>query len=407
MDPGPPPDGAPVGRSRPAQVTPLSLLERARANDADAWRRLMDLYRPIVLFWCARAGLRAEDAEDVTQGAFAAAAAGLGGFRRDREGDTFRGWLRAVTRNQVLLHFRRNKGQPQAEGGSDAWQSLQSVADPIAAPDDAEEAEVGQIYPRARGSGPGGVRGPHLAGLLDHRRRGPLPRLDRRRTRHEPRRRPPGQVARPPPPQTGDGRTPSDEPADHRSRFLTLLLINHLSRRAFLSVTGLRSVRIVRTSSPEPCLDSIANPRAPGSIPRGGSAAPPTPAFDSARFSPPRELAPVRPDMNRKNSASAKSRHRRETSRFRPGLDVCEARTLLSTFTVTNLNDGGAGSLRQAILNANGNSGADTIKFQSGLSGTIALGASNGPLVITDPSTSRAPARARSPSPEATRPRTW
>ena len=149
VDPGPPPDGAPAGRSRPAQVTPLSLLERARANDADAWRRLMDLYRPIVLFWCARAGLQAEDAEDVTQGTFAAAAAGLSGFRRDREGDTFRGWLRAVARNQVLLHFRRNKGRPQAEGGSDAWQSLQSVADPIAAPDDAEEAEVGQIYRRA------------------------------------------------------------------------------------------------------------------------------------------------------------------------------------------------------------------------------------------------------------------
>ncbi|MFO0868130.1 MAG: DUF4347 domain-containing protein [Pirellulales bacterium] len=36
---------------------------------------------------------------------------------------------------------------------------------------------------------------------------------------------------------------------------------------------------------------------------------------------------------------------------------------LLSTFTVTNTNDSGAGSLRQALLNANSLSGADTIAF--------------------------------------------
>ncbi len=44
-----------------------------------------------------------------------------------------------------------------------------------------------------------------------------------------------------------------------------------------------------------------------------------------------------------------------------------------ATFTVTNLDDSGAGSLRQAILNANAAAGDDTIAFQSGLSGTILL----------------------------------
>ena len=44
-----------------------------------------------------------------------------------------------------------------------------------------------------------------------------------------------------------------------------------------------------------------------------------------------------------------------------------------ATFTVMNLNDNGAGSLRQAIIDANATAGADTIDFQAGLTGTITL----------------------------------
>lgn len=46
-----------------------------------------------------------------------------------------------------------------------------------------------------------------------------------------------------------------------------------------------------------------------------------------------------------------------------------------ATFGVSNLSDSGPGSLRQAIADANGAGGADTITFQSGLSGTINVGA--------------------------------
>jgi predicted outer membrane repeat protein len=53
-----------------------------------------------------------------------------------------------------------------------------------------------------------------------------------------------------------------------------------------------------------------------------------------------------------------------------------------ATFNVTNLNDSGAGSLRQAIEDANGAAGADTILFQAGLTGTIVL--TTGQLSITD-----------------------
>jgi Ca2+-binding RTX toxin-like protein len=54
-----------------------------------------------------------------------------------------------------------------------------------------------------------------------------------------------------------------------------------------------------------------------------------------------------------------------------------------ATFTVSNLNDSGAGSLRQAILDANAVAGADQVTFQSTLSGQITLA---GQLPnITDP----------------------
>jgi parallel beta-helix repeat protein len=53
-----------------------------------------------------------------------------------------------------------------------------------------------------------------------------------------------------------------------------------------------------------------------------------------------------------------------------------------ATFTVTNLNDAGAGSLRQALTDANNAPGADIVAFQAGLTGTITL--TTGQLDITD-----------------------
>src|SRR5262249_3829182 len=124
-------------------------LERARARDPHAWRRLWELYRPLVLFWCGRGGLAAEDVEDVAQDVFASVARGLEGFRRDRPGDTFRGWLRVITRNELLMHHRRSGGGPRAEGGSDALRDLHAVVDPLAEPDREELAQLGQVYRRA------------------------------------------------------------------------------------------------------------------------------------------------------------------------------------------------------------------------------------------------------------------
>ena len=142
------PDGP--ERPAPAQATSLSLLERARANDGDAWARVVALYAPLVRLWCGRAGLAAEDAEDVAQEVFAGVARDLGGFRRDRPGDTFRGWLRVIARNAVLAQLRKGGGRPRGEGGSEALQRLHDLADPLAATSQEEEtAEVDGLHRRA------------------------------------------------------------------------------------------------------------------------------------------------------------------------------------------------------------------------------------------------------------------
>ncbi len=66
----------------------------------------------------------------------------------------------------------------------------------------------------------------------------------------------------------------------------------------------------------------------------------------------------------------------------RPALEGLEDRALPSTFTVLNLLDGGPGSLRQAILEANANPGHDLVRFAPSVEGTITL--SGGELSITD-----------------------
>jgi RNA polymerase sigma-70 factor (ECF subfamily) len=124
------------------EATSLTLLVRVQANEPGAWQRLIDLYAPLVYHWCRRGGLTGEDAADVFQEVFRSVAAHIAGFRRDRPGDTFRGWLRTITRNKVRDHCRRQAGQPRAAGGTDAQLHLQNVPDPAEAEDEEETGLV-------------------------------------------------------------------------------------------------------------------------------------------------------------------------------------------------------------------------------------------------------------------------
>jgi RNA polymerase sigma-70 factor (ECF subfamily) len=125
--------------------TSLTLLNRVRGREEAAWQRLLHLYAPLVERWCAHSGVRGQDAEDIRQEVFQGVAAGLDTFRRDRPGDTFRGWLRVITRHKILDHYRSRENQPQAQGGTDAHLRLQQLAESVL-PDDTEEDLTGLYH---------------------------------------------------------------------------------------------------------------------------------------------------------------------------------------------------------------------------------------------------------------------
>jgi RNA polymerase sigma-70 factor (ECF subfamily) len=132
-------------------TTSLGLLEGLRAQDAGAWRRLAQLYGPLVYGWCRGRGVPPEDAEDVLQEVFLVVANRIGDFRHDRPGDSFRGWLWGITRHKLGDWLRRRANHETAVGGTDAHRRLQEEP---AAPDSDSAAypqggEPGDLYRRA------------------------------------------------------------------------------------------------------------------------------------------------------------------------------------------------------------------------------------------------------------------
>ena len=109
--------------------TSSSLLDRVKVRDEAAWQRLVRVYGPLVLYWCRCAGVQRADRVDVCQDVFKAVAVNIDGFRHDQPGNTFRGWLRTITRNKVADHFRRQNRQPTAIGGSAARERFLAIPD--------------------------------------------------------------------------------------------------------------------------------------------------------------------------------------------------------------------------------------------------------------------------------------
>jgi RNA polymerase sigma-70 factor (ECF subfamily) len=113
--------------------TSVSLLERlAGAPNDDDWRRLHDLYRPLLRAWMARAGVPASDVDELMQDVLLVVFHEVAGFERRRQG-AFRAWLRTILANRMRDYFRGGKYRPTATGDSDFLRRLDDLESPDSA----------------------------------------------------------------------------------------------------------------------------------------------------------------------------------------------------------------------------------------------------------------------------------
>jgi RNA polymerase sigma-70 factor (ECF subfamily) len=107
--------------------TSVSLLERLAGTPTDDdWRRLDELYRPLLRDWVARAGVAASDVDDLVQDVLLVVFREVAGFERRGRG-AFRAWLRTILAHRVRDYFRGQKYRPTATGDSDFLRRLDEL----------------------------------------------------------------------------------------------------------------------------------------------------------------------------------------------------------------------------------------------------------------------------------------
>jgi RNA polymerase sigma-70 factor (ECF subfamily) len=111
--------------------TSLSLLQRLRAEPDDAsWRRLVDLYTPLVQGWLRRQFVQLQDAEDVTQEVLGVVVRELKHFEHNQRPGAFRAWLRTITVNCLRAQWRKRQSKAEGIGDSDVARQLDQLEDP-------------------------------------------------------------------------------------------------------------------------------------------------------------------------------------------------------------------------------------------------------------------------------------
>jgi RNA polymerase sigma-70 factor (ECF subfamily) len=110
--------------------TSPSLVKRLASTPTDDdWRRLDELYRPLLRAWMKRAGVPASDVDDLVQDVLAVVFRKIGGFERRGKG-AFRAWLRTILTNQMGDYFGRQKRVPTATGDSGFLRRLGELESP-------------------------------------------------------------------------------------------------------------------------------------------------------------------------------------------------------------------------------------------------------------------------------------
>jgi RNA polymerase sigma-70 factor (ECF subfamily) len=106
-----------------------------------AWREFVQLYVPLVHSYGRQRGLQDADAADLAQDVLRCVARSAPNFQYDPARGTFRGWLFAVTRNELRKRAARKARQTSGSGDSAVREVLEQQPDAAA-----EEEEWGREY---------------------------------------------------------------------------------------------------------------------------------------------------------------------------------------------------------------------------------------------------------------------
>jgi RNA polymerase sigma-70 factor (ECF subfamily) len=98
--------------------TPLSLLDRLRERpDQISWRRLVELYTPLIRSTLGRYGVADADAEDILQEVLGVMVREVPAFEHSGRPGAFRSWLRKVIVFRLRAYWRGQQSRPTAGAG--------------------------------------------------------------------------------------------------------------------------------------------------------------------------------------------------------------------------------------------------------------------------------------------------
>jgi RNA polymerase sigma-70 factor, ECF subfamily len=111
--------------------TSIGLLERLKHAQPDAldWRKLQDVYSPMIHRWLLRLPNLQHEVDDLTQEVLVVVFRALPSFERRRDG-SFRAWLRQITVNRIYAHCKTRRKQPLVMGDRETELVLAQLADP-------------------------------------------------------------------------------------------------------------------------------------------------------------------------------------------------------------------------------------------------------------------------------------
>lgn len=126
-----------MGNPNPVPTRATLLLQLRDARNAQAWEQFVEIYTPLIHYFCRQRGLQEADAADVAQEVMSSVAQAIRKFQYDPQRGRFRNWLLTIVRSKLSNFARQQRRKPEPASAS----SLQWMVDQQLNPPDATDWE--------------------------------------------------------------------------------------------------------------------------------------------------------------------------------------------------------------------------------------------------------------------------